>query len=557
MPVEIPELTNVPVSSIGSFRMQFIAGNLDLSDYVLGGQITRTLENPVGTWTVHMRPIVKEKLMRGIPIAMNDYVELRLERTNQNADTAKVGSQIRVAMRGFIDSEDFQEHAANTMDGSVMRSYVLSGSDLGKMMARRLVFVPSSIDLKPGAMTGIAKQWIDSMNWTAETKEGRDDRGIFRPLSTWIKFFVSSVYKGELEQMINSSKGLRLNSSGEWTSSEDNSPDFQFHINTDLPKLATGEDAPEKIWVSTAPLLQTLSGNKSTSFWNLVMYYCIKPFIEVFFTENNNDTTLNVRWSPLRKREKKGNDFEHYFPSQWSTGYAQPWFSNNLTQRLISSMQIISKQVRRQETDRCTFFHTKPGQVTGDLTAGQHTTDGMQNAPGSNPYIDAEALNQFGIRSLVIDLPWWPMEIKSVQNPKDSDSGEGVGYSAGVVQESFIQSCRDFTTWLVDTLTFTDTLYSGYITILGNTDIQLGEEIRIVETGELYYIESIDHSWEVYPEVKFLTRLGVTRGTWPADLTAPESDFGIVGKQMQRTDYEGNTDWVVTRNVVSFKSQMD
>ena len=144
MPVEIPEITNVPISSIGSFRMQFIAGNLDLSDYVLGGQITRTLENPVGTWTVHMRPIVKEKLMRAVPVAMNDYVELRLERTNQNADTAKVGSQIRVAMRGFIDSEDFQEHAANTMDGSVMRSYVLSGSDLGKMMARRLVFVPIS-----------------------------------------------------------------------------------------------------------------------------------------------------------------------------------------------------------------------------------------------------------------------------------------------------------------------------------------------------------------------------------------------------------------------------
>lgn len=553
MTIDIPEITNVPVSSIGSFRMQFIAGNLDLSDYVLGGQITRTLENPVGTWTVHLRPIVKEKIMNAIPIAMNDYAELRLERTNQNADTAKLGSDIRVAMRGFVDSEEFQEHASNSMDGSLVRSYVLSGSDLGKLMARRLVFVPESIDLKPDAMINVAQQWLDSMNWTAESKEGSSTKGVFRPLSTWIKFFASSVYKGELEQMINQSKGLKLNSSGDWAaSSEDSSPSFTFNINTDLPKLGTDDGAPEKIWVSTVPLLQTLSGNKSTSFWNLITFYCIKPFIEIFFTETNNDTTLNVRWSPLRKREGVGSDFEHYFPRQWSSGYAQPWFSEVLTRRTISTMQILSKTVRRQEVDRCTYFHTKPSSVTGDLTAGQSKTDGVANIAGSNPFIDGLGMKQFGIRSLVIDLPWWPMEIKEVRNPTDTESGEGSGYSSGVVQESFLQSCRDFTTWLVDTLTFTDTLYSGYITILGNTDIQLGEELYVVETGELYYIESIDHSWEVHPDVRFLTRIGVTRGTWPGRLTAPESDFGIVGRQQERTDSEGNTTYVVDRNVLNF-----
>jgi hypothetical protein len=387
MPIDIPEINNIPKSSIGGFRAQVIVGNLDISDYVLSGQITRTLENPVGTFTLHLRPIVREKLMRGLPIQMNDYAEIRLERTNQNGATMKVSPEIRVAMRGFVDNEEFQEHASNNMDGSLIRSYTLSGSDLGKMMARRLVFVPSSIDLRPSVATGVAEQWIESMNWVLETDAGVDTTGVYRPLSTWAKFFVLSVYKGELEKMINKTKHLRMNSDGQWVKSNNSTPDFEFTVKTDLPLL--GSNSAEKIWVSTQPLLNALKGNQSTSFWNMLTFYCIKPFIEMFFTEDNNTTQLNIRWSPLRRREKSGNDFIHLFPTQYTSGDQQPWFSGSLTRRTISSLQVLSKQIRRQEMDRCTYFHTRPQSNMNDLTAGQSRVNGVQNVRGSNPYMDA------------------------------------------------------------------------------------------------------------------------------------------------------------------------
>lgn len=527
------------VSPVGSYRMKVIVGNLDITDYVLSGQIERSISNPIGKWTLNLRPILDGKRIRRLPIGLNDFVEISIDRTNMMRKAGQPRStEIRIAMRGFVDNEVLEEQSNSGLDGSPQRHYTLSGSDVGKLLERRQIFIPpgnNSIDITVGLQR--FDTYFKASSYTVAEGGQNDVVGstdslnskAFQPLQDWAGFFLDLVYKNDFEKMVNSSRSQA---------------DFKFNFLHDLPKAGTDAsgNSVDKIYVMLPPLLNNTT---TTSFWDLLSMFCPKPFIETFITEDNANTNFHLRWAAMRRRYSVGNtgNFEYGWPRQFVN--KQKWFSEQVDTREIFSTDIIVRSLRRQELDRCTYFFTRLQQVID--TSAQTADYGPTNAPdtaigrGSNPYYDRDGMAQFGIRSMVIDLPWWPAAV--YESPREATSTDDTAGSTtprvgGEIGTDLDNSLRDFTTWLVDTMTFTDDLYSGYITVLGNTDIQLGEELVIKDLGEVYYVESIEHTWAVHPAPYFLTRIGVTRGATPADFTSPESNYAIVG---QTTSVDPNT----------------
>ena len=129
----------------------------------------------------------------------------------------------------------------------------------------------------------------------------------------------------------------------------------------------------------------------------------------------------------------------------------------------------------------------------------------------TNPYYDEAGIARFGFRPFIVEVPWLGY-VKS-DATEDREGAE--------IQEIL----PDVNAWAVETLSFTDTLYSGYLTIPGNPLVKIGQYLTIEETGEQYYIESVEHTWQVHPSPSYLTKLGVTRGIIPDKLKMKQSEF--------------------------------
>lgn len=470
-------------STIGSFRHQIIVGELDISDYVLGGQITRTLSNPVGSWTVNLRPLLgqNDNRIKRLDIGLNNLAELRLDRSTEGKP--------QLVMRGFVDAEEFSEKPSQSNDGSPGRTYTLSGSDTGKMLERRQIFIPNDISAA-SIHQFLSKQSPIGVLSEISQMEVTDMRGInssfVMPISKWVNFFIQKVYKTEYERVVNMTRN-----SGQKI--------FTMSTQVDVPMIAS---QLERFHVSLAPLMN----NQNGSMWNFIEYYCKKPFIETFIEDNEDSTIFNVRWSPHKKEVMRDGNRRHEYPMQ-SNGLR--WFNRDVERFGIYTSAILERRMRRQESDRYTYFNTILHPFLS--SSGINIPVGGGDQPYNNPYYDTAGFDQFGYRPMVSEVPWLPLVDYALDtsNPR---------YGLEVAN-----TLADLTQWLVDSFTYTDQLYQGFITLIGNTDITVGSELHIKDTDEEYYVESVEHIWQVWPAPQFITRLGVTRGTINEYLTADNS----------------------------------
>lgn len=463
---------------IGSFRHQIIVGEMDITDYVLGGQISRSLANPVGTWTVNLRPLLGQtsNLIKRLDIGLNNLAELRLDRHDPD-DVARP----QLVMRGFVDAEEFAEKPAQSNDGSPGRTYTLSGSDTGKMLERRQIYIPNDIS-EASIHQFLGRQAPIGVLSEISQMEVTDVRGInssfVMPISKWVNYFIQKVYKNEYERIVNMTRN-----SGQKI--------FTMQTSVDVPMIASNL---ERFHVSLAPLMN----NQNGSMWNFVEYYCKKPFIETFIEDTEDSTVFNVRWCPHKKEYMNESDnLAHAYPLQGINNTR--WFNRDVAQFTIQTGAILERKLRRQESDRYTYFNTILHPFL--TSSGINIPVGGGDQARNNPYYDAAGFDQFGYRPMVCEVPWLPLVDYSI-------NGANPRYGLEVAN-----TLADLTQWLVDCFTYTDRMYQGFITLIGNPDITIGSELYIKDTGEQYYVESVDHSWTVFPLPQFITRLGVTRGT--------------------------------------------
>ena len=84
---------------IGSFRQQILVGGFDITEWVTSVNVSRSIAQPTGKWTINLRPIIgNDNLMLRLPVDLNDLVEIRIDR--------KMQGETKVVMRGMLDAED-------------------------------------------------------------------------------------------------------------------------------------------------------------------------------------------------------------------------------------------------------------------------------------------------------------------------------------------------------------------------------------------------------------------------------------------------------------------
>lgn len=485
---------------IGSFRQQIIVAGLDITDWVISANCSRSVASPMGQWTLILRPVIgNDNLMLRIPADLNDLVELRVDRNNSGP--------VQVVMRGVLGAEDMSEKPSTGLDGSPNRSYMLSGNDLGKILERKQLFYPpdsSEESIIQRNNVGLTI-YDEIIKYADQLPDSGDEGEIVIELSAWVKYFVSVVYTGELAQSIEKSRGSQFGK-------------FSFIINEDLPKIASGKDR----FQVAVKVVNNLSG----SYWTFIKYYCIFPFIETFFEDRNDSTVFHVRWTPLRMRVADGQGFKYFFPSQLSSG--RPWRTQDIKQITLTTKDILEKQIRRQDTDRCTYFFVSLNTFSnGSNQTVQYDEQDGGNTIGNNPYWDKEGEQQFGLRPMVIEIPWLNTE-QEVATSASPTTGPINQPTADVNPPKWTYDIKnilnDLNAWLVQTMTYTDQLYTGSLTIIGNSNITVGCEVYVADSQELYYVESVEHSWQSFPNPQFITRLGISRGVVMKPFTASEKN---------------------------------
>lgn len=476
--------------TISNLKIQVIIGDLDVTEYVIGGNVQRNLGSAIGKWTINLRPIVKNGAVCDLPIAINDYCEIRVGRElgpNQKPP---------ILMRGMVDGISLTDSANQDRSGGVGRSVTIGGSDFGKIFDRRKIIVP------PDLYTETAQQaykemaflyWTIYQKWAAETGTPQNDASITSMgLTQWIERFYLLI-----------------------SDSSPNTDKVKITSLIDIPKNSSsgGED---RLQVFINPIIVP---NEGGSLWDYVTFYCKRPFFELFIEDKEDESVFKVRWTPYQQADGG-------YPVQESLKL--PWFQYNPEELTINYDQVLSQDFRRNDFDRYTYFFTRidgfwaktfqsstsPGPVpvsTVDTEASKKQAESIEEARAkqglaykltanqdlpaygthANPYYDGAGINQFGYKPMVTTLPFF--------GKLETDSLEAVA-----------TLLRDVNKWLVDVFSFTDLLYNGLIVFIGNPKIKVGQ--WIILNNNKVYVEAVEHSFQIFPAPSFVTRVTFTRG---------------------------------------------
>lgn len=491
------------LTTIGTFRHQIIIGGLDLTDYVISAHTRKCIAEPVGSWTVYLRPIIGENnIIRRVPLDINDLVEIRIDRNNP------AGDPIKLVMRGFLDNEEMVEKPAQDLAGAPSRSHMLSGSDIGKMLERRKIYVPKDVsdetiriylDARVNIFNDISENTHKALEEKYQAEELSDE--FTMPLSAWADFFLVHVYADEYKRIVNeSSPAANKNFQG-------------VFLDVNMPMMQYGGKNIERLWVTLSPLIN----NETGSMWQFIEKYCTKPFVELFLEDNENKSLLKLRWTPHKiKRGLPTGGAKYEYPTQGITD--APWFDESKIEKIsIHSTDIIERRLRRTEQDRYTYFFTNFDSYmiqNGVPIIPTLTETDDPTRLWVNPYFDQEGIKQFGYRPLAVYVPWFASQMASTTT-YDPDDPSLTPKTVQAFTLDIEDLLKDLNKWLIEAYTFSDQLWQGYLVIPGNPNIKIGQELIIEDTDEEYYIESVEHDWAVYPTPQFITRIGVARGALP------------------------------------------
>lgn len=476
--------------------LQILVGKYDLTEYVISGTVQRNVTNPIGKWSINLRPIIKNGTVCDVPIEINDYCEIRAGRKKD------ANGNIPLIMRGMVDAVAMAEQANQSDDGSISRQVVIGGSDMGKIFARRQIVVPADMYTDQAVQSQTAMtQIVETIykKWRQNSTRGADETGtppdsdiMEMSMTRWIQSFIYMVYNEEYVP-----------------SSSRNNSGSTYYIGSEIniPKRK-GED---RLKVSATPLINPQG--KGGSLWDYIGYFCKKPFFEMYIDDEETNSKVVVTWTPYQ-------NFQGLWPVQKST--QEPWFPTPSIMD-IDQNTIIAQDFRRNDFDRYTYFFTQPDEFWSsskvfwvdtpvvkdaigpppDPKAVAEKASGILKASGAagsgasgmsvNPYYDDPGIQKFGFKPIVAKMPFF-------NRLKPGEEGE----------DEIISLLRDANTWLVDVFSFTDRLYNGQMTFIGNPAIKIGNWIRVA--GKRFYVEAVEHSWNTYPNPSYVTRVTFTRG---------------------------------------------
>ena len=385
----------------------------------------KALAEPAGFFSIALRPeIVNAAIVDFSNIQINDFVEIRVGRVL--VDTPG-GKDAPIVMRGLVDAIEISEDYAQDMDGTPQRTVSISGRDLTKLIIDKSLWVPqeqwSDYSLERTNMILGLDSALDEKN-----SETNLDQSVFQEVKPWIEGIMQKVFNDPLVGM-------------------DFGNNVRFSIDVNLPK---NSNAAERVKAQAG---FTLNGFKGTLF-NYIETYIARPFMEMFIEDYEQETKLKIRWAPFRDR---WGDFprqatEHLGgktdDKNWAyDGNARFWWDTKRDpyMSVINSNEILSKNIRRHSGDVYTYFFTTWGgftpmdpraadrgiwdsapkevaEETDTFVAGPRKY--LNTNPRFNPQYDFLGMKRFGLKPLVVAIPFWTQDDGKAEVSEERVVGE-------------------------------------------------------------------------------------------------------------------------------------
>jgi len=412
-------------ASISPLLQRIQVGKYDITEYVLSCQVMKALAEPAGFFSIALRPeIVNAAIVDFSNIQINDFVEIRVGRVL--VDTPG-GKDAPIVMRGLVDAIEISEDYAQDMDGTPQRTVSISGRDLTKLIIDKSLWVPqeqwSDYSLERTNMILGLDSALDEKN-----SETNLDQSVFQEIKPWIEGIMQKVFNDPLVGM-------------------DFGNNVRFSIDVNLPK---NNNAAERVKAQAG---FTLNGFKGTLF-NYIETYIARPFMEMFIEDYEQETKLKIRWAPFRDR---WGDFprqatEHLGgktdDKNWAyDGNARFWWDTKRDpyMSVINSNEILSKNIRRHSGDVYTYFFTTWGgftpmdpraadrgiwdsapkevaEETDTFVAGPRKY--LNTNPRFNPQYDFLGMKRFGLKPLVVAIPFWTQDAGEAEVSEERVVGE-------------------------------------------------------------------------------------------------------------------------------------
>ena len=380
-------------ATLDSIVHQVTIKGYDITEYVLAGSTRKSLREPVGTWSLQLRPtILDNRLINIKDIEINSFVEIRLGRNSQLIKNIYGKVSPPIIMRGMVDSIDISENVNQGTDGSPQRVVTIIGRDLGKAIVTKSVFVPQDTY----AQESINRQYqYDLLSQRLSVKKTPTDT-VFQDFKTWVTEVLGEVFRDPLMAF-------------------DTANNLKFTIDVNMPQLL----GADRIIMQTGFTLQQSQG----SLFRYIEHYCPPPFIEMFIEDQEEKSLFKIRWAPFRN--SKGL-FPYQATDDLRYGQKNYWFDPTRDPKSIqiSRDMIMSSSLRKTGNDRPTYFWCTQGEFTpaqspdgGASTGGNSYRKPLENTEYSNgnmimnPQYDFEGMKQFGLQPLQIRVPFWPKEV--------------------------------------------------------------------------------------------------------------------------------------------------
>ena len=497
-------------ASISPLLQRIQVGKYDITEYVLNCQVMKALAEPAGFFAITLRPeIVNAAIVDFSNIQINDFVEIRVGRVL--VDTPG-GKDAPIVMRGLVDAIEISEDYAQDMDGTPQRTVSISGRDLTKLIIDKSLWVPqeqwSDYSLeRTNMILGLDAQ-LDEKN-----SETNLDQSVFQEIKPWIEGIMQKVFNDPLVGM-------------------DFGNNVRFSIDVNLPK---NNNAAERVKAQAG---FTLNGFKGTLF-NYIETYIARPFMEMFIEDYEQETKLKIRWAPFRDR---WGDFprqatEHLGgktdDKKWAyDGNARFWWDTKRDpyMSVINSNEILSKNIRRHSGDVYTYFFTTWGgftpmdpraadrgiwdsaekevaEETDTFVAGPRKY--LNTNPRFNPQYDFLGMKRFGLKPLVVAIPFWTQ-----------DAGEAEVSEERVVGEVGPAGTTDATGAPITSSSITTTISSLYAYTIMKEKAQISEV-------PLYQPHSAAENKALIENVKISTKTPVIdEKKWPRTPKVPLPGIG-------------------------------
>jgi hypothetical protein len=444
------------------------------------------------TWAKRIRPM--------------DYVEIRFGRHK------KRGEKPQMIMRALVDQ--VTETIGISAEGQPQRQITVSGKDLGKLLLIKQIFILPALGTQSFLAESITKQGMEKF--------------IFPDL--WDKFLQQTSQDSSMscQKFLDAVKKFIFEATNEDVQSGSGTPQATgvgpTNLNKNIPEVHfTAKDMDDLVVMPNN--LQTFQG----SVWNLLTAVQGRPICELIVQDYEDYPEVLWRWAPYK--DKDGQIIppasEPHSQSNQGPGTVE-----------ISTETIVSYGLSTTDADLYNFYFVEPqfGGGWQSILSPQ-----MGAIPDKNPIVRKDLIDRYGFKPLIVPFPLLNFFGGATEDQKKD------------MEQSWQKVITKACDWLDKAYSNGVNLESGSLVIEGDERVEAGTYMKIKETGQEFYVESVRHDFMLNPPT-FRTTLGVTRGLWtknnpyPDDSGSPETGTGGTpsttgsGDNTDITEFDPNSD---------------